>query len=257
MDINQAVAENEEEKKTSQDSSPQSEETTIESQTPQEEVKSPEQPAEVQDESSGVEMTEEQRKAFQDMRLENKRLKEEMEARGKAESAFDHFRPQSTGPVNINNFVNETGEVDWNRYNQAVTSQAQTVAAQTVQETLDEQRARDKYPEVFADPDLEEAIAGQWFASKMKGANVTVESLAQKFSKKLGNAVTKAEKEGAKKALTELTPKEQASLSAQGQSSSGMKNQLSQDEESFLEQKTREGDEEARAKLFSKVSWKQ
>ena len=248
------------ETETTQDSSPKSEEAPTKPQTPKEEVIPQETPQEVPEETSDVDvdstMTEEQRKAFQEQRLEIKRLKEEVEARGKSESTFDQFRPRPTGAVDINTFTNPvTGEVDWPRYNQAVNTQTQATASQTAQEVYDEQRARDKYPEVFADPDLEEALAGQWLASKLQGKTVSIASLAERFSKKLAGATSKAEKEGAKKALTELTPKEQAALSAQGQSSSG-KDQALEDEED-LRLRTRKGDDDALAKLMGSVAYKE
>lgn len=261
-----AVAEKEEETKTSQDSSPQSEDPATEDQTTQEEEPQEQDEEadqeELEEESDSEEaepkgMTEEQRKAFQEMRLENKRLKEEQGARKKGESAFDVFKPKTTGPVDINNFVDSsTGNVDWNAYNQAVVSQAQTAATQTVSEQLDEAKAREKYPEVFADPDLEEAVAGKWIASKLQGQEVSISDIASKLSKKLTKATTKAEKEGAKKALTELTPKEEAALSAQGQSSSSAQRQANAEDLESLRLRARRGDEDAMATLMSRVAWK-
>lgn len=254
-----------EEGQTSQDSSPQSQTATTKPQTTQDEVAPQETPVEVSDETSDAEtggepngMSDEARRAFQEQRLEIKRLKEEMEARKKGESAFDAFRPKTQPSTpDINSFVNsDTGEVNWTGYNQAVMSQAQAVASQTVQEQLDEAKAREKFPDVFADNDLEEAIAGQWLANKLQGKSTSVYELAEKFSKKLTSATTRAEKEGAKKALTELTPKEQASLSVQGQSSSSANTQASVEDEEILRVRARRGDENAVAQLMKGVAWK-
>lgn len=264
-----AAVEEKEEETTSQDSSPQSKEEITEPQTEQAEIESQKKPDEVSEEPSDADpnvepkeepegMTEEQRKAFQQQRLEIKKLKEEQEARKKGESAFDSFRPkpQQLGVPDINNFVNaDTGAVDWSGYNQAVINQAQSVATQTVQDQIDENNARQKFPDVFADPDLEEAVAGQWFANKLQGKDTSISDLAEKFSKKLTKATTKAQKEGAKKALTELTPKEQASLSVQGQST-GAQTQANVEEEETLRQKARHGDEDALTQLMKGVSWK-
>lgn len=265
-DKSAAVAEKEEET-TSQDSSPQSKEAITEPETRQEGVAPQETPDEVSDEISDVDsgegyseptgMTEEQRKAFQEQRLEIKKLKEEKEKRAKGENAFNAFRPQSqSGVPDINSFVDtETGNVDWAGYNRAVINQATAVAQQTVNEQLDENNARQKFPEVFADPDLEEAVAGQWFANKFKGKDVSISDLAERFSRKLSKATTKAEKEGAKKALTELTPKEQASLTVQSQSD-GAKTQATVEEEETLKYQTRYGNDDALAKLMGKVAWR-
>ena len=255
------MVEEKEEEITSQDSSPQSEEAIIEPKSNQDEVAPLEKPEDVSEQSSDVDvdktMSEEQRKAFQEQRLEIKRLKEEMGARKKGESAFDVFRPKSQpGVIDPNSYVNQdTGEMNWISYNQAVQTQAQAVATQTVNEQLDERDARQKFPEVFDDPDLEEVVAGQWLASKFQGKDVSISDLAAKVSKKLSSATTKAEKEGAKKALTELTPKEQASLSVQSQSSATK--QASADEEETLKLKARNGDQDALAKLMGSVAWKQ
>lgn len=260
---NQNVVEEKVEETTSQASSPQAEGAVTEPKNSQEEVATQE-PDLSADETSDADvdktMSEEQRKAFQEMRLEVKRLKEEKEARSKGESAFDAFRPkpQAGGIPDPNSYLDQyTGEMDWGRYNQAVMTQAQSVAAQTVQEQLDENNARQKFPDVFADPDLEEALAGQWLASKLQGKNVSISDLAQRFSKKLSSATTRAEKEGAKKALTELTPKEQASLSVQGVSSTQANTQASAEEEETLRWKARNGDPNALAQLVKGVSWKQ
>lgn len=261
-DQNTAVEENVEEPATSQDSSPQSEEGNTTPQTTQEDVESQEEPEEVSDDSQDGEesdsMTEEQRKAFQRMRLENKRLKEEMEARGKTENAFNAFKPQAQpGTVDINKFVDpNTGAVDWNGYNQAINTQARATAAETVQEQIDENNARQKYPEVFADPDLEEAVAGQWFASKLNGKDVSITEIAGKVAKKLSSAASRAEKIGKEKALEELTPKEQAGLKADGQTSAPSRQAQSAEDEEILRVRARNGDEEALAQLMKSVKWK-
>lgn len=254
-----AVVQTEEENVTSQDSSPQSEEPTIEAQTSQETVVEPTE--ETEESAVTKQMTKEEREAFQRMRLENKKLKEEMKARQRSESAFDVFKPKPAAQgVDINNFVDPTsGNVDWNSYNQAVVQNANAQASQTVQDQLDEERARNKYPEVFANPKLEEAIAGQWFAAKLQGRKVSVSDIARDFSELVGKTVSKAEKvaekRGAEQALAELTPKEEASLQAQGTTNAG-KVKAMEDEQDLLV-KARYGSDDALADLVGRVSWKQ
>lgn len=264
MNKNDAVVENEVEE-TTQDSSPPSKEETISPQTQQEkiQVESDETTAEVSD-SEDVEskMTPEQRKAFQEMRLENKRFKDELEARKTSESAFNVFKPKQVSQgVDPNNYVNpNTGEIDWVSYNNAVVNQASVVASNAVQEQLDENRAREKYPEVFANPKLEKAVAGQWFAEKMQGNNVSVTQLAAEYAEFIQDSVKKAEKvaekRGAQQALSELTPKEAASLQAQGTTSTQAKNELSLEDEENLKLRARRGDDAAMAQLMRNVAWK-
>lgn len=254
---NEAVVESTEEIETSEDSSPQSEQETTEPETTQE--------AELdahEDTEEASEMTEEQRKSFQRMRLENKKLKEEIQARQKGESAFDVFRPKApTGGVDINNYVDpNTGNVDWGSYNNAVVQSAQAAASQTVSEQLDEQTARQKYPEVFENPDLEEAIAGRWLAAKLQGKDVSITELADKFSglvqKEVDKAERKAEKRGAEQALNELTPKEAAALKAQGTTSAPARQAQSAEDEESLKVAARYGNEDALAALVGGVGWK-
>lgn len=264
MNKNNAVEENVVEE-TTQDSSPSSKEETISPQTQQEEtqVESDETTAEVSD-SKDVEssMTPEQRKAFQEMRLENKRFKEEQEARKSSESAFDVFKPKQTNQgVDPNNYINpNTGEIDWTTYNQAVVNQASVAASNAVQEQLDEDRARNLYPEVFKNPKFEEALAGQWFAKKMQGKNVSITELAAGYVDLVQDSVKKAEKvaekRGAQQALSELTPKEAASLQAQGTTSAQAKNELSLEDEENLKLRARRGDDDAMAQLMRGVAWK-
>lgn len=264
MNNNDAVAENEVEA-TTQDSSPQSEEETISPQTQQEEtqVESDETTAEVSD-SKDVEssMTPEQRKAFQEMRLENKRFKEEQQSRKSSESAFDIFKPKPINQgVDPNSYVSPiTGEIDWISYNNAVISQASTAASQVVQEQLDIDRAQTMYPEVFANPKLEKALAGHWFAEKMQGKNVSVTELAADYAELVQESVKKAEKvaekRGAQQALSELTPKEAASLQAQGTTSAQARNELSLEDQENLKLRARRGDDDAMAQLMRNVAWK-
>lgn len=203
--------------------------------------------------------TEEQRRAFQEMRLENKRLKEEMEARGKTESAFDAFRPkQVTSQLDMGQFTDPmTGEIDLARYNQSVVAQANQTATvqanQAVDERLDEFQARNKYPDVFTDKESEQEVADRWFAAKMRGENPSVSEIAKKVASRNSKAVSKAEEIGAEKALNELTPKEQAGLNAQSVTSSQANAELSAEANEVSRSKVRHGDDIELAKLMAKV----
>lgn len=213
---------------------------------------------ESQDEPKG--MTEEQRKAFQDQRLEIKRLKEETGTRKQSESAFAAFRPQSqVGAVDVNRYADPTtGIVDWNTYNQAVTQQARVEAAQAAREEVDEYRARQTHPDLFENPRTEKLIAAQWLYEKMQGRNVSITEIANDFSKDFAKAVTKAEKTGAEKMLTQVSEKEQAAVTP-SQTSSQASQQLKADDLENLQRQSRgkgRESEEAVAKRFSQIPWK-
>ncbi len=245
---------------TTQPSSPQGEvaETQQETQQTQQNVE-PDLP---NDES-------EARRAFQSQRLENKQLKEELDrlkseqdGRQRNESAFNSFRAPTQPAVNqvdINQFADPTtGEVNWNAYNGALNANAQSIAAnqasQTVKEQLDEYQARSKYPDVFKDKDLEEEVASRYLFNRLNGRNVTVEELAGQVAKKLNKALDKAVQQGAEQALTELSPKEQASLAVTGTTSAPSRAAQSAEEQDALRQKVRHGGEEgmdAVAKLLA------
>jgi hypothetical protein len=203
----------------------------------------------------------EARRAFQQQRLENKQLKEELDrlkseqdGRIRNESAFDSFRaPTQPGvkQVDINQFADpNTGEVNWNAYNAAQTANVQAVAAaqsaQTVKDQLDEYQARSKYPDVFSDKELEKEVAARYLFEKLNGnTNVTVESLAGQVAKRVNKALDKAAQQGAEQALTELSPKEQASLAVSGTTSAPSRQARSAEEQEALSLKTRRGGEEA------------
>lgn len=208
------------------------EETT---QTSSPEVKAPETQEQTEQTQQNVEPDlpndeTEARRAFQEQRLANKQLKEELEQlrneRQQEPSSFDSFRGQTqpAGPVDINHFTDQiTGEVNWGAYNNAINTNAQQVAAQqarqAVSEQLDEYQARSKYPEVFSDKKAEKQIAALYLFERLNGRNVTIEQLAGEVARGTNKSLEKAAQQGAEKAITELTPKEQASLSAIGTTS--------------------------------------
>lgn len=245
QDENNVVVESVAEK-TAQTGSPQVEETPTESQTPKDNAS----PAGVPDDLPDDEH--ERRRAFQEQRQEIKRLKEESLLRQRSESAFAPFRQQVAPTANLATNVRVddytdplTGEINRPAYNAAVEAvaarQAAVMAQQSVQDQLDEYSARQTYPELFKDPDLEQEIADRWFASKMRGESQSVSEIAERVAKRFAKAVSKAEKLGAEKALEQVAPKEQAALSAQSQSASSSRRSLSDEEFEKLKLASRGG----------------
>ena len=240
---------------TTQTISPQVEAIPTESQTPE------------TGESELPENIEEQRRAFQEMRRELKQLKTEKDERVKSESAFDVFRPQSAPAVQPQVRVEDyydsnSGETNWTNYNKAVndalvnTQQMATYTAQqTATELVDENNARNKYPELFADRETEQEIADKWFAAKMRGENPKISDIAERLNKRLGKALTKAEKVGAEKALTEVSEKEKGGMSATSQTSEPARQAQKSQDFADLQMRTRRGDDEAIFQRVSQIPW--
>lgn len=210
---------------------------------------------------------EEQRRAFQELRLENKRLKEEIEVKPRGESAFDAFRavtpPISTAPVQVQNFVDPiTGETDWQSFNNAqqqreqlIVQQAKFEAQQATTELLDENNARQKHPKLFADPELEQDMADKWLAAKLRGQTVSISDIADSFARKLSKTATKAEKIGAERVLNEVSEKEKAGLTAPSQSSQTAERVTSQEDFQQLSVSTRRGNDDAITARISTIPW--
>jgi hypothetical protein len=247
MDEPKVVEESVVETETTQTSSPQVEvETTPE--TAQEDVALPAE-------------TDEQRKAFQEQRLEIKKLKEEVEARKQSESAFSAFKPkplmtsfsseQFTDPV--------TGEINLQALTQAqeahITAKVTSQMEQRLAEERDEAEARRQHPDLFADPEIEQEIADRWFAAKMRGENVTVTDVAGKVSKRFEKALNKAEKAGAEKALQDIAPKEKVALTAPAQSATSAQKQIESENDEAVMQAVRFGNNDALAQAMSKIPW--
>lgn len=263
MDEKNVVVENAGETETPQANSPQAETPITEGQTMQGETV---QPPVVEDSDVPVDI-EEQRRAFQELRQENKRLKEEREALPKGESAFSALRaqtpPVSSSPVQVQNFIDPiTGETDWQSYNaaqqvreQAIIQQAKFEAQQTTQELLDENNARLKYKDLFADPDIEQDMADKWLAAKLRGQPVSITQIADGFARKLKLTASKAEKIGAERVLTEVSEKEKAGLTASSQSSQGAARASSQEEQESLRAGTRLGNQDSVTARISKIPW--
>jgi len=211
---------------------------------------------------------EEQRRAFQEMRQEIKRLKTEKVVREKSESAFNVLRPQvpptsQPGPVRVEDYQDSlTGETNWTAYNNAVNNAltqnrqiANYEAQQSTQELIDENNARNKHPELFADPEAEEEIASRYLFYKLRGENVSVSDIAERVAKRYSKAVSKAEKIGAEKALNEVTEKETAGLTASSQNSEPARKTDSLEEVERLSVQTRGGNDDALTARISKIPW--
>lgn len=252
MDEQKEVVQNAVETETTQVNSPQ---TEVETATPQTEQAGTDQAKELPVE------TEEQRKAFQEMRLENKRLKEEVAARVKNESAFEAFRPKPQIPsFSSEQFADPvTGEVDWMRYNAAQEAKVTATVTAQVEDRLkqerDESSARSQFPELFADPDVEQEIADRWFAAKMRGEDPKITDIASKVSKRFQKATAKAEKIGAEKALTEVEPKEKVALTASGQSATQAQRLQDSEADQNRVSAIRYGSDDALAEAMSKIPW--
>lgn len=241
---------------TTQAESPQVEVPTTEEQTVTEQIDQSEQ-----QQVSDVESVElKDPREFQIKRLaeENRRLKSE-----KQNSAFDAFRPQvpavSNQQVDVRNYTDEYGSIDYNAYNAELVKNAQQVAkieaANTVNELLDENNARSKHPELFADPDIEQEIADRWIAAKLRGEEITISDVANRVATRYHKDVSKAEKRGAEKILQEVSVKEQAGLSASGQTSQGSRAAQSDENQAVLEAETRVGNQDAIVARLKNIPW--
>lgn len=185
-------------------------------------------------------MTPEQRKAFQEMRLENKRLKEETVGRLSNESAFAPFKYQA--PVEPNGYVDDAARI-------------RAEAAQAAREEVDEVLARNQYPHLFKDKSTEKLIASTWLYEKLSGNPVSIRDVAAQFDRQNRLSLEKAEQLGAQKALEQVTPKEQAALAASSQSSSAASSASSAEELDRLRVATRYGKEDAIVARLKNIPW--
>ena len=246
---------------TTQADSPQAEVPTTEEQTTQKQTGA----ESVSEEAPEVQTDEEPKdpKDFQVQRLadENRRLKEEKKAREKSESAFNAFRPQvptvgQSGTVRVEDYIDPlTGETNYPAYQNAVTQLASYQAQKTAEDIIDENNARNKYPDLFTDPEVEQEIADRWFAAKMRGEEPSISDIAGRVNTRYQKAVSKAEKIGAEKVLNEVTPKEQAALAASGQTSEASRSASSEEELESLRTESRKGNPDAITARMRGIPW--
>lgn len=164
-------------------------------------------------------------------------LADERGRRVKAEQVFNKIwtpQPQQAQqqPAPLPDYYNpDTGEVDvtkLDQHNQALRQQV-TQLSQTVQgfadenQTKQEEEAFASYPELNPsgskfNQEFHNAVSGYITNTLLKGEKVTFKKAADKIANLSTKDVKKAEKEGAKQALEQLSPKEQAALEATGRS---------------------------------------
>lgn len=220
-------------------------------------------PTEEPEQVESVETSEEAPKAneaWAKARVENKQLREELEAL-KAQvnqeprpSAFDQIRnPQSPtyqDPQAI-------AEPNWSQFgvydpNQAVQT-ARNEAVAVVEEKLDEERARRDFPEIFANQELEELVAGNWFTKKTRGQQVSIHTEAKRVADLLAKGNKQQVQEAVTKTLSEVTEKESASLDAINQTSGPARVQQSRDTLQGLRDQTRRGNVDAIAMRLKNI----
>ena len=102
---------------------------------------------------------------------------------------------------------------------------------------------------------MEQEVADRWFASQMRGETVSISQIAAKVHSRVSGVVKKAGETARKQALTEVSEKEQAALTASAQTSSPSRKAQSAEDLEQLRRRTRTGDEEATATRLKSVPW--
>ncbi|MBM4401858.1 MAG: hypothetical protein FJ044_01275 [Candidatus Cloacimonetes bacterium] len=199
------------------------------------------------------------------------RLREERQRREQLEQKFASTQPQQpqypqATQSTIDQFIDPmTGEVNVRGLNQAIaqTQQRAVRAEQMVQRYIEEQQSREAYvayPQLNPDAenfdgDLHRRTRAFLLDSMMNPKDygdkqLSFKEAAELASRGLEKAVAKAEEAGAKKALEQLTPKEQASLEAEGRSD---RRKEAMADLQKLREKSRRGDLEAIVQRLKKV----
>jgi len=194
------------------------------------------------------------------MRQEIKRLKGQIEEKKRRESVFQTLKPSipdvAQTPVgqqlNPQQYVDPaTGQFNQEAYNRDYTLKvqerqqllAQANAQQQTLDTIDELRAKDKYPQLDPDsgdylPEFERKVAAEWFLQKYLGQTPSIVKIAEKEMRNF----RKEEKKAMEVANKEEGVKEQASLTPETRSKPGFGGQ---DKLESLKKRTRKGDLEA------------
>lgn len=163
--------------------------------------------------------------------------------------------PRQVQKPDSNWYDPDTNMVDVNklqRYNQYLESQVGQLSQRVQSITESDQRKQELetfsvYPELDPnansyDKDFSDAVQGALTSAYLRGETPTFKEVADKIANFAGKKVKVAEKQGATKAMEQLTPKEQASLEATGRSDKRV--EVRQDE-AQLQQRTRIGDIDA------------
>ena len=197
-------------------------------------------------------------------------LKTEREGRLRLERTYQRLGVPTQQSPTPDYYDPATGTVDVNKLHQKVT-QAERMAQQAIQATKGIIADSDREQEVTAykahpdlDPradggekfggvkfneDLHKATLGYLATQFAEGKSMTLKQAADKVKSFSKVELKKAEEEGAKKALSDLTPKEQASLEAVGRSDRRKDTADLGD----LRVKTRHGDESALQKRLKNI----
>lgn len=224
-----------------------------------------------------VETAPKESEAWKQMRLENKRLKEELENRQKGERAFDSLFPKTESKaqtvqqaqaqhgsqyVDVNQFIDKDGNFDAVSYNQAVNSKISQLEQRITQydQDRDEREARESIPQLNPsskeyDPDFEQLVADRWLRLQVEGRGQTLKEVAQSFMKKSSKELDQAKKQGAQEAMESLSEKEQASLDVTPQTSSRARQAQAEADSAQLRSRVRQGDEAALARIMSRIPW--
>jgi hypothetical protein len=220
----------------------------------------------------------EQAKAFQEMRVKNKTLEDELkslkserENRAERSSAMERIVPQKSVRVeptpSVNNFVNkETGEFDAQGYDNAMNARIQSLEANLAAERSrnDEELAKTLHPELDPNSDKYDAafdreVAKEWTFEMMNGKNVTFQQIANRLKAERNKASKAQQVADEKDSKESLAKKEQASMDVSAQTSSSARQEMNAEEYARLRQLTREskGDSNlAVAARLSKIPWK-
>jgi hypothetical protein len=193
--------------------------------------------------------------AWAQMRLENKRLKEQLEQPQEQQAPRDSFRPQrqEDSVFNILPDLNTykdpySGEVDQGRYQAALAQYEASQSrqeAQTALERIDELETRQVIPEM-ADPAFEELVADKWARYKYEALQrgerpPTIKQIALDFKKNTWNALSRKQQQAlVAETLEKVSEKEQASLAEIGRTGADREVQDVEELER-LRQDTRQG----------------
>ena len=146
------------------------------------------------------------------------KLAEEREARIRLEQSYKQTIPEWYDPT--------TGVVDPNKLQQReqtliseLNSLKQQVNGYTrQQEEVQEKEAYAAFPELKTNDKFQEKVIQEMAVNFASGKQITMREAAENVMSFARGLTTKAEKEGARKALEQLSSKEQASLEATGRS---------------------------------------
>lgn len=201
---------------------------------------------------------------FEKLRRE---LKEERERARRYEQMFGkQVQPQTPKPQEPTRdwYDPETNMVDVNKlqqYNQYLESQVGQLNQRVQSIAESDQRKQEleafgTYPELDPNADkfdrnFSDAVQGALTSAYLRGETPTFKEVADKIAEFAGKRVKAAEKEGATKAMEQLTPKEQASLEATGRSDK--RTEVREDAQE-LAKRTRTGDIDAIMERLKGVS---